>query len=117
MSLIRVTQFLKRIVGGNKLIIGRWNPILDDAKKEERALRSTYDHCGYSICGKPDEVKRGASTTCAKDANAVAPQPAPPVHSYGTFVRHNQGMKRADRRAALQRFLDSTRDAHTKLKD
>ena len=57
MSLIRVTNFLKRLVDGNKLIIGRWNPMIDDAKKEERALRSTYDHCGDSICGKPDEVK------------------------------------------------------------
>ena len=66
MSLIRVTQFLKRIVGGNKLIIGRWNPMLNDVKKEERALRSTYDHCGDSICGKPEEVKRLMKETLKK---------------------------------------------------
>ena len=58
MSLTRLTQIFKRIVDGNKLIIGRWNPTIDDIKKEARAIRSTYDHCGDIICGKPDEVKR-----------------------------------------------------------
>jgi len=63
------------------------------------------------------DTTRGAPTTCATgagattDANAVAPHPAPPVHSYGAFVRENPGAGRADSRAAIARFLTATRAA------
>ena len=56
--------------------------------------------CGKAMPSKTAETEQAVSTVTAASASA---------HSYGEFVRQNPGMKRADRRAALQRFLDTTR--------
>ena len=54
---IRRINTLKNIFRMEQTIMGRWNPMLDEKKKEERALRSSSDHCGDYICGNPEKVK------------------------------------------------------------
>ena len=55
---IRTITFVRKMVTQNKNYMGRWNPMLDEIKKEERALRSSYDHCGDRLCGYPEKVKK-----------------------------------------------------------